>query len=170
VFYVTTDNNTRRIADRIAAHMRSRGLDSRPVAIISEEASHLDWRRVRGAAMATSSAQRRYPAEAVAFARIHKRELSDLPSLLVTVAAAPLDDRIGAAKPADRFEAETGWHPWRSAGIAKGQAAPRTPWLTRFIGRRSRTRPLPPTPDAAEIEQYADQLAGDVRRREIGAA
>ena len=52
VFYATTEGQTRRIAERLAAQVLEHGLDSRAIAIGSAEADTVDWTQVRGACLA----------------------------------------------------------------------------------------------------------------------
>lgn len=179
VFYATTEGQTRRIAERIADQIRKHGLDSRPIAIISEEASHIDWTRVRGVALGASLHRQRHQAEAVAFARVHHASLSAVPSLFYSVSLSAHSrhaDEIAAARHiAERFAADTGWQPSRIACVAGRLAYRQYNWLVRLLMRRiaikeggsgDTSRDHDYT-DWIQVEQLADDLAYDVRRREI---
>ena len=85
IFYVSTNHDTRLLADRVAGQLRAHRVDSRPVAMISEEASHIDWSRVRASVLASSSDSGSFEGEAAAFAHAFHAELSALPCLVVPV-------------------------------------------------------------------------------------
>jgi menaquinone-dependent protoporphyrinogen oxidase len=140
VFYATTEGHTRLIADRLAERLRRHGLDSHAVAIVSEEASHLDWRRVRGAAVAASLHMQKHQPEATAFARLHRAPLSEVPSLFISVSLAAAsknaDERVAAERLADAFPRTVGWTPWRAASVAGCLAYTRYHWLKRLLMRR----------------------------------
>ena len=54
IFYATTEGQTRRICAFTAEQVHKHGLDSRAIAIVSEDASDIDWTRVRGAGLGAS--------------------------------------------------------------------------------------------------------------------
>jgi menaquinone-dependent protoporphyrinogen oxidase len=179
VFYATKEGQTRRIAEFIADQIRKHGLDSRAIAIISEEASHLDWSRVRGACLGASLHMQKHQPEAVAFARVHHAPLSAIPSLFVSVslsAGSKRADEVEAARAiAERFATDTGWQPSRIACVAGRLAYTQYNWLMRLLMRRIAvkeggsadiTRDHEYT-DWTQVEQLADELAYHVRRREI---
>jgi menaquinone-dependent protoporphyrinogen oxidase len=179
IFYATTQGQTRRIAEAIAEQVRKHGLDSRAVPIISEEASHIDWSRVRGAAIGASLHMQKHQAEAVAFARVHHAALSAIPSLFVSVslsAHSKNQHEVDAARDlAQRFAQDTGWQPSRIACVAGRLAYTQYNWLVRTLMRRiarkeggatDTTRDHEYT-DWTQVEQLADELAYDIRRREI---
>jgi menaquinone-dependent protoporphyrinogen IX oxidase len=166
VFYVTTDFEARRIADRIAASIRRRGLDSRSIAIISDEASHMDWRRVRAAAMAAPTARRGHQAEIVAFARVHRRALSTLPSLVVSIDRTPVEHSAAHGNErANRFARETGWRPSHVGTVVVARPGKRGSWITR-LGARLRGVRRPPASDGVDVERCADELAREIHQRE----
>lgn len=176
VFYATTEGQTRRIAERIAEQIRKHGLDSRAIAIISEEASHIDWNRVRGAALGASLHLQKHQAEAVAFARVHHAALTAIPSLFFSVslsAGSRRRDSVEAARAiAERFAADTGWQPSRIACVAGRLAYRQYNWLVRMVMRRialkeggsgDTSRDHDYT-DWLQVEHLADELAASVRR------
>lgn len=179
VFYATNEGQTRRIAERIADQIRKHGLDSRAVPIISEEASHIDWTRVRGVALGASLHLQRHQAEAAAFARVHHQALSAIPSLFVSVSLAAASTRAAeveaARRLAERFATDTGWTPSRIASVAGRLAYTQYNWLVRFFMRRIAAKEggsLDTTRDHEytnweQVEWLADELAYEVRRREI---
>jgi menaquinone-dependent protoporphyrinogen oxidase len=179
VFYATREGQTRRIAERLADQIRRHGLDSRAVPIISEEASHTDWTRVRGAALGASLHLQRHQPEAVAFARVHHQALSAIPTLFFSVSLAAASTRStevdAARRIAQQFAVDTGWRPSDVASVAGRLAYTQYNWLVRFFMRRiavkeggsaDTTRDHEYT-NWAQVERLADELAYEVRRREI---
>ena len=179
IFYATREGQTRRVAERIADQICKHGLDSRAVPIISEDASHIDWSRVRGAAIGASLHIQRHQPEAVAFARHHHQALSTIPSLFFSVslaAASKHATELEAARHiAQRFATDTGWKPSRVAPIAGRLAYTQYNWFVRLVMRRMAVKEGG-SPDTTrdheytnweQVEQLADDLAYEVRRREI---
>jgi menaquinone-dependent protoporphyrinogen oxidase len=179
VFYATSEGQTRRIAERLADQIRRHGLDSRAIAIISDQAAHLDWTRIRGVALGASLHMQRHQPEAVAFARVHHRALSAIPGLFFSVSLAAASARASeveaASRLANQFAADTGWSPWRVAPVAGRLAYTQYNWFVRLFMRRiavkeggsaDTTRDHEYT-NWAQVEQLADELAYEVRRREI---
>lgn len=179
VFYATSEGQTRRIAERIVGQIRKHGLDSRAVAICSDEASQIDWARVRGAVVGASLHLRRHQPEAVAFARAHGPRLSATPSLFVSVSLAAASTRASeveaARRLAQQFATDTGWRPSRIATVAGRLAYTQYNWFVRLLMRRIAVKEggSPDTTrdheytDWKQVEELADQLAYEVRRREI---
>jgi menaquinone-dependent protoporphyrinogen oxidase len=179
IFYATTEGQTRRVAERLAEQVRKHGLDSRAIPIISEEASHLAWGRVRGVALGASLHLRKHQAEATAFARVHHAELSAIPSLFFSVslsAGSARPEEVGAAKRiADQFAVDTGWQPSRVACVAGRLAYSQYNWLVRMVMRRialkaggsGDTTHDHEYTDWTQVEQIGDELAYAIRRREI---
>lgn len=185
VFYATTEGQTRRIAEHIAEQIRKHGLDSRAVAIISEDASHIDWGRVRGAVLGASLHLQKHQAEAVAFARVHHAQLSAIPSLFFSVSLSAGSRRAdgveAASRIAEQFAADTGWQPSHIACVAGRLAYSQYNWLVRLVMRRialkeggsgDTSRDHEYT-DWTQVDHLADELALRVRgrdQRELRAA
>jgi menaquinone-dependent protoporphyrinogen oxidase len=178
VFFATTEGQTRRIAEAVAEQLRHHGLDSRAIAIISEEASHIDWSRVRGACIGASLHRQMHQAEAVAFARVHRQALSAIPSLFISVSLAANSRRqeeVDAARGlAERFARDTGWRPSRIACVAGRLAYTQYNWLVRLLMRRIAKQEGGSTDtsrdheytDWKQVELLADELAYEVHQRE----
>lgn len=179
VFYATTEGQTRRIAERIADQIRKHGLDSRAIAVTSEDAFAIDWSRVRGAALGASLHREKHQAVADAFARLHHASLSAIPSLFFSVSLAAGSKRVdevdAARRLAEHFTATAGWQPSRIACVAGRLAYSQYNWLVRMLMRRialkegasgDTSRDHEYT-DWVQVEQLADELAYSVRRREI---
>lgn len=171
VFYATSEGQTRRIAERIADRVRAHGLDSRAIAILSDEAARVDWTRVRGACIGASLHMGKHQKEAIAFARRHREALDMVPSLFVSVSLAAASTHANevqeAQKIAEQFATHTGWQPSQVASVAGRLAYTQYNWLERFMMRRiarkeggsgDTSRDHEYT-DWAAVERYADQLA-----------
>jgi menaquinone-dependent protoporphyrinogen oxidase len=179
IFYATTEGQTRRIAQRIAEQVRKHGLDSRAIRIMSEEASHIDWRSVRGVGIGASLHMQKHQPEAVAFARLHHKALSAIPSVFFSVSLAAASKRAKEVEAARRLAnglvAQTRWQPSQIASVAGRLAYTQYNWITRFFMRRIAAKEGGSTDtsrdheytDWTQVERLADQLATQIRDREI---
>jgi menaquinone-dependent protoporphyrinogen oxidase len=179
IFYATTEGQTRRIAEHIADRIRRHGLDSRAVAIISEEASHIDWEHVRGAAVGASLHMAKHQAEAEAFARLHHEELNERASLFFSVslsAASKNQTEVRAAEAiAGRFAVSTQWTPTWVVAVPGRLAYTQYNWFVRLFMRRIAVKEGASADTSRDheytnwdlVDQIADDLAYAIRRREI---
>ena len=177
VFYATSEGHTRLIAERLADRLRAHGLDSRAIAIVSEETSHFDWRRARGAAIAASVHAGKHQAEARAFARLNAATLSALPSMFVSVslaAASVHPEEVQAAREiADRLTTDAGWQPTRTASVAGCLAYTKYNWFVRLFMRRIARQEGGSTDTTRDhvytnwrqVDECADQLATAILAR-----
>jgi menaquinone-dependent protoporphyrinogen oxidase len=182
VFYATTEGQTKRIADRIAERLREHGLDSRAMAIASDETAAIDWNRVRGAVVGASLHMRKHQAEAVSFARLHNRVLSAIPAVFVSVslAAASMNaDSVAAARQlAEKFAVDTGWRPLRISSLAGRLAYTQYPWLVRLVMRHIARKEGGSTDTSRDheytnwesVEHLADLLASELQQPGNAAA
>lgn len=181
IFYATTEGQTRRVAERLAAQIQKHGLDAQAIAIVSGQRPAVDWSRVRGVAVGASVHAQGHQREAVAFARQHCAQLSMVPSLFFSVclaAASTNPSEVEAARQiATGFTAKTGWRPTRVAAVAGRLAYTQYNWFVRRIMRRiaikeggspDMSRDHEYT-DWAQVEQLGDELAYEVRRLEVCA-
>ena len=178
VFYATTEGQTRRIAERFAAQLRELALDSRAVAITSADAEAIDWTHVRGACLAASLHRQHHQPEAAAFAAHHHRELSNVPSMFVSVSLAAAskneNEKRAAVKLAEAFPLEAGWTPWKVAAVGGRLAYTQYNWVVRWMMRRIALKEGASGDTSRdheytnwdEITRLADRLAYQVRRRE----
>src|SRR5262245_45805089 len=88
VFYASTEGQTRRIAEQLAASLRDQGVDSNAMDVASPEAARIDWSRVRGALLGASLHAGHHQRRAAKFARKHHGELSAHPSVFFSVSLA----------------------------------------------------------------------------------
>jgi menaquinone-dependent protoporphyrinogen oxidase len=175
VFYATTEGQTRRIAERIVERLRTHGLTSRAIAIISSEASQMDWGAVRGVCLAASLHLQKHQPEASAFARLHGRTWAALPSLFVSVSLSAASNNLNEVEAARRLAEDfgrlTGWVPGRVASVGGRLAYSQYNWLVKWIMRRiavkegasgDTSRDHEYT-DWSQVDRLADQLALAVR-------
>jgi menaquinone-dependent protoporphyrinogen oxidase len=118
VFYATTEGQTLRVATRLAAALRGRGLASTAMEVRSAEAAQVDWAEVRGAAVGASVHVGRHQPEVVAFVQAHATDLNAVPSAFFSVSL-----NAGSPKPAEVESAR---------GLAQDFVAG-TPWTPRLI-------------------------------------
>jgi menaquinone-dependent protoporphyrinogen oxidase len=174
VLYATTEGHTRRIAEHLAHHMRQHGLDSRPIPLASSAAANIAWERVRGAVVGASLHATKHQKVAREFVRRHRRHLSAVPSVFVSVslaAASKSKEQAQAAQGiADSFCAETGWQPYRIASVAGCLAYTKYNWFVRLFMRHIARKEGASTDTTRDhdytdwrgIERLADELAHQI--------
>ncbi len=148
IFFATREGQTRKIAERVAAHIRAHGVDA-DVIDVRTVRSDIDWSQYAMACVAASVHLGHHEREMIAFARRHREALSQLRAVFLSVTlseagaedpAAPPDRRAQAAADARRmidvFIAETGWRPARTLPVAGALAYTRYNFLVRFVMKR----------------------------------
>lgn len=182
VFYATTEGQTHRIAERLAATLRAAGFDSQALEVGSSAAASFDWTTAGGAVLAASLHAGSHQDAAVRFARAHAPQLTTVPSLFVSVslsaASAHEQERHAAAQLAEALPTGTGWIPWRVACVAGALAYTKYSFLKRWLMRRIARKEGGPTDtsrdheltDWAAVVALATDLAGEVRSRTRAAA
>ena len=181
VLYATTEGQTRRIAERIAHHLRERGLDAVAIAVDSPEASAIAWDRVHGVCLGASLHIQKHQDAALAFAKAHRAELSAHPSLFYSVslsAASKIpDERLAAERLSGELPRKAGWEPTRIASVAGRLAYTRYGFITRWFMRRI-ARKEGASDDVTRDHEYtdwmqvaalADELADAIRTREAAS-
>jgi menaquinone-dependent protoporphyrinogen oxidase len=115
VFYASTEGQTRRIAERIAARLVAHRLVSGTLDVSGPEAATIDWRRVHGAVVGASLHVGRHQASVVRFAEAHRRELNAVPSAFFSVSLAAASRNPAEVESARAIAAAfltgVGWHP-----------------------------------------------------------
>lgn len=179
VFYATTEGQTRRIAERLAALLHDRGIDSQAIDVTSSDARHPDWPRIRAVAIAASVHVGRHQSAIEDFIRAHHAELNSRPSVFLSVsmrAASPAPaERHAAQLFARTFAIGTGWQPLHVVAVAGRLAYTKYGWLTRFfikrIARRAGlatdTRQDHEYTDWSQIARLADDLAATLHQRSV---
>ena len=175
VFYATTDGQTHRIAERLAALLHERGLESRAIDVRSPDAREVDWGAVRGVAVGASVHGGRHQRAIDAFVRENRDALEARPSAFFSVsmrAASPsVGERQGARQLAQSCVDAAGWQPAHVVALAGRLAYTKYGWLTRWFIRRIAKRGGLATDtsrdhdytDWAEVARLADVLAAAVR-------
>ena len=139
VLYVTTEGQTRRIAQRIAEALRRRGLDSVALDLTSREAEALRWEQIRGAVVGASLHRGRHQSAAFYFVRAHARWLDERPSAFFSVSlsagSANVHEVAAARDLAQAFVAGTGWHPRQIACFAGRLAYTQYGFVTKRLMR-----------------------------------
>lgn len=174
VLYATTDGQTRRIAERIAATLRERGLSSAAFDVASSDAGSIHWKELDGVVLGASLRTGKYQRRAIEFARTHCDALNTRPSAFFGVslsAASRNPEEVEAARRLARgFGESTGWNPLRIASFAGALAYTRYGFLVRFIVRRIARKEGAPTDasrdyeltDWAEVARFAHEVADAV--------
>ena len=174
VFYATTEGQTHRIAERLAARLRERGLDSEALDIAAAaQLPDPDWRNVRGAIVGASLHIGRHQKIATEFAKKYRDQLNARPSAFFSVsmsaASANASERDTAMSIARTFVESTGWRPASVVSIAGRLAYTQYGWLTRMVMRWISKKEGGPTDTSRDHEltdwQQVDRLADDMAER-----
>jgi menaquinone-dependent protoporphyrinogen oxidase len=170
VFYVTTEGQTRRIAEEIASTLREQGLVSE-ARDVSDGVPSVDWVNVAGAVLGAPIYAGRHQKAAVDFATREAGHLSVRPSAFFSVSLS-----AGSRNPAEvdaahalakGFVSAVGWQPLRLACFAGKLAYTRYGFVKRQIMRFIAWREGAPT-DARRDYEFTDWTA--VRRFALGVA
>ena len=128
VFFATTDGQTRRIAEVLAAHARFLGVDSHAIDLTSAQAVDFPWSQVRAVVVAASIHIGRHQPEAEAFVKRHLIELNARPSMFLSISlsiCSKLPDEVDSAhRLASAFPEHLGWKAGRVVASPAG-------WPTR---------------------------------------
>jgi menaquinone-dependent protoporphyrinogen oxidase len=169
VFYATTEGQTRRIAERLAHMLKTRGFDSRAIDVGTPDAWRIDWFRVRGAILGASLHAGKHQGSALAFARMHAGELHRCPSIFFSVSPGAASkhprERAAARRRAEDFVACAHWQP-RSIHCIGRLASARDGLLERLGLRMIATRGGGST-DTCEEHEYVDWNAVEQVAREM---
>ena len=140
VFFATTDGQTRRIAEVLAAHARFLGVDSHAIDVTSAQAAGISWAGVGAVVLAASVHVGRHQPEAEAFVRRHLVELNARPSTFLSVSlsiCSKLPDEVDSARRmASAFPEHLGWKAGRVVCVAGRLAYTQYGLLKRFVMRR----------------------------------
>lgn len=159
VFYATTEGQTARIAEFLAAALRQHGLESEALEVTSPEAERVDWSRVQGALLGASLHRGRHQSEAASFARAHRVALNARPSAFFSVSLSAASsnpaEREEVRALARRFADVAHWRPAEIACLAGALAYTRYGWLKRMIMRRIARKEGGPT-DTSQDHELTD--------------
>jgi menaquinone-dependent protoporphyrinogen oxidase len=173
VFYATTEGQTRRIAERLAADLRATGLSSAAMDMTSPELDQVDWSAVRAVLVGASIHGSTHQKEAGDFIARYAPRLNAVPSAFfsVSMSAASADVRTAAAAEnlARDFVRKRHWRPDRVDCVAGRLAFTEYGWLRRRIMRMiSKTMGL--SADTSRDYEFTDwmqvdEIAADVAAR-----
>jgi menaquinone-dependent protoporphyrinogen oxidase len=179
ILYATREGHTQRIADRVAASARARGLsaDVLNVATIAPECT-LD--SYSASIVAASVHRGRHETEMIRFVKSHASDLARLPSAFLSVSlseagaedpAASLEKRKRAAADVEAmikvFVSETGWHPNKIQPVAGALMYSKYNWLLRFFMKRI-ARQAGASTDTSKDHEFTDWNALDHVIDELG--
>ena len=138
VVHASRHGQTRRIAERIAEHLRSLGLDSRAIELPSGASSAVQ--EADGTIVCSPLEESRHLPEAQRFVERNVEHLAALPSMFASVRlgvrSAREQDRENLRDLAGHVAVESGWNPHRVESAADRLSYTRYGWLTRWVMRR----------------------------------
>lgn len=174
VFYATSEGQTRRIAEVIAATLREEGFQSEAEEL-TPRSPHPDWRNVIGAVVGGSLHGGRHQRVLEQFVVREADALAARPAAFFSVSLAAASrnpaEVAAAQRIADRFVRDAGWTPERMACIAGRLAYTHYGFFTRWMMRRIAAREGGPTDtsrdheftDWAAVRAFARGVAADAR-------
>jgi menaquinone-dependent protoporphyrinogen oxidase len=164
VFFATREGHTRKVAERIAANLRSQGLDVDLMDVRTHQTG-LDWSQYETAWVAASVHAGQHEREMVRFVRKHRTQLEPLNAVFVSVSLsqAGAEDVTGTAarreasaadvrRMIDVFVRKTEWHPARIMPVAGALAYSRYNMLVRFVMKRIARSQGAPTDTSRDYE------------------
>jgi menaquinone-dependent protoporphyrinogen oxidase len=174
VFYATSEGQTKRIAEAIAASLRYEGLDSEAVQLSASTPSP-DWTHISGAVVGASIHAGRHQREACAFVKREAPQLGLRPSAFFSVSLAAASrnpnevDRAWGI--AISFVRSMDWEPRRLACFAGRLAYTQYGFFKRWMMKRIAAREGAATDtsrdheftDWASVRAFARGVASDVR-------
>lgn len=173
VFYATTEGQTRRIAERLAAIFRDEGFTSRAIDVASPDADGVDWRRAQAAVVGASLHGHHHQRAARKFVDTYAPDLKVRPSAFFSVSLAmaseSASERNEAVRIAREFTEAAEWHADEIVCLAGRLAYTEYGWITRFIMKRVARRHGDPTDTSRDYEftnwDEVARLANSVVRR-----
>ena len=173
VFFATSEGQTRRIAERLAAAFHGHGIDSRAIDVAGPDAALVDWTKVRGALVGASLHAGKHQKTADRFVRAYASDLNAVPSAFFSVSLSAAsknpDEVVAARKIAQAFPAEHGWTPFRVASFAGRLAYREYNVLVRFLIKRIAKKEGGPT-DTSRDHELTNWDEVDRLGREMAAA
>jgi menaquinone-dependent protoporphyrinogen oxidase len=190
ILYATREGQTERIADRVAAGLRARGLDAE-VKNLRNHADGVQLDDYAAAILAASVHGGRHEPEIVRFVREHRDKLESMPSAFLSVTLS----EAGAERPGttpeeharfvtdvremlDRFFAETGWRPAHVKPVAGALMYSKYNFLIRFVMKRIAKQSGGSTDtsrdhdytDWVALDHFVDELAAEFASSGVGAS
>jgi menaquinone-dependent protoporphyrinogen oxidase len=181
VLYATREGHTRRIAEHIAAALRSHGVEIDLHDVRAPRLS-IDWLRYDWACIAASVHAGHHEPEMIAFVNRHQQALERLHAAFLSVTLseagaedvrAPTESRERAAADAQRmidvFVRETGWRPARVLPVAGALAYSQYNFIIRFVMKRIARKAGAPT-DTSRDYEFTDWSTLDAFINEVALA
>jgi menaquinone-dependent protoporphyrinogen oxidase len=172
VFFATREGHTCRIAERIAADLRGRGVEV-DLQDVREPLGRIPWETYGAVCVAASVHVGHHEREMTAFVRAHRDELVRTAAAFVSVslsqagvqdAHAPAEQRSRAAQDVkqmiDTFVRETGWQPVHVLPVAGALLYRHYNFLIRFVMKRIARKAGAPT-DTSRNYEFTDWSALD---------
>ena len=186
VFFATREGHTRKVAEHIAANLRSHGLDV-DLNDVRAPQSCLEWSQYQSAWVAASVHAGQHEREMIRFVRQHRTQLERLNAVLVSVslsqAGAEAVTGTAARREAsaadvrrmiDIFGRKTEWHPASILPVAGALAYSRYNLLVRFVMKRIARSQGAPTDTSRDYEftnwETLDRFVDSLTRRVDEAA
>jgi menaquinone-dependent protoporphyrinogen oxidase len=178
IFYATSEGQTRRIAERIAADIGARGFNARAIDVTTADAARVVWDNVRGVVLGASLHAGHHQRAAVEFAKAFRDRLNLYPSAFFSVslsaASANPEEVATAARLAHELPSQTGWQPTMVECFAGRLAYTRYNWLTRHIMKRIARKEGGPVDtnrdheltDWNAVARFATRLAEEIENAE----
>lgn len=180
VFFATREGHTKKIAERVAADLRARGVlvDLFDVG----ECPPPDWSKYSTACVAGSVHVGHHERELIAFAREHRDALVRLDAAFVSVSLSEAGaenakrseaERRSAAEDAQRmidvFVRDTGWRPEHALAVAGALAYSKYNLLVRFLMKQIARKAGAPTDTSHDYEftdwPALDRFVGEIADR-----
>jgi menaquinone-dependent protoporphyrinogen oxidase len=172
VFYATREGQTQRIAEHVAAGLRSHGLNAE-VKNVREISQPLDLDKFAASVLAASVHAGSHEPEMVRFVKDNLVQLERLPAafLSVTLSEAGVERPNATAaerarfaadvqKMIDQFFSETGWRPKRVKPVAGALLYTKYSMLVRFVMKQIAKKAGGST-DTSKDHEYTDWAALD---------
>lgn len=186
IFFATREGHTRRIAERLAADLRARGVAVDVFDVHPDVMVHgpIDWAEYDIACVAASVHVGRHEPEMVDFVKRHRAALERIAAAFISVTlseagaenpARPAVERERAAadvqRMIDAFVTETGWRPERTLPVAGALVYSKYNFFIRFVMKRIARKAGAPTDTSRDYEftdwpaldRFAGELTGSVR-------
>jgi len=172
IVYATREGQTRRIAEHVAAEVRTRGraaevIDARDVR------PSVELTKYSAVIVAASVHAGKHEREMVAFVRAHRHGLERMPTAFLSVSLAESGAEDTGASPdvrdrsrqevqeaIDIFFQETGWHPDRVKPVAGALLYTQYNFIIRFVMKQI-SRKKGATTDTSRDHEYTDWAALD---------
>jgi menaquinone-dependent protoporphyrinogen oxidase len=170
IFYATTEGQTRRIAEYLAAVFRDQGFTSHALVVTSADAQLFDWTRARAAIVGASLHIGSHQAEAASFVQAHAAELNARPSAFFSVslsaASSHAEETDAARRLAEAFPPAHGWTAPIVSSIAGRLAYTKYGPLKRLLLKWIAKKEGAPTDTSRDYEltnwNDADKLVSEV--------